>query len=290
MIDRDNLHRFLFEEVGIRGELVQLDASWQAVLACHDYPPAVQSQLGQALAATVLLSATIKFKGSLILQAQSAGPLQTLVAQATHHRTVRGLARWNGEVPQGTLAETHGPGRLVLTIQTEGRDPYQGIVSLEGANLAEALQTYFSHSEQLQTRLWLVADGQRAVGLFLQELPSQQTGHEADWKRITLLASTVTAKEMLSLPSTELLYRLFNEEQVRLFEAEPISFRCGCSRERIENTLAALGRGEMETILAEEGTIEVDCEFCNRHYSFDRVDVEQLFSEQVKTPAPFTRH
>ncbi|QBQ55106.1 Hsp33 family molecular chaperone HslO [Nitrosococcus wardiae] len=289
MIDRDNLHRFLFEEIGIRGELVQLDASWQAVLTCHDYPSAVQFQLGQALAATVLLSATIKFKGSLILQAQSEGPLQTLVAQATHHRTVRGLARWNGEVPRGSLSEMYGPGRLVLTIQTEGTDPYQGIVSLEGTNLAEALQTYFSYSEQLQTRLWLVADEQRAVGLFLQELPSQP-GHETDWERITLLANTVTAREMLSLPSTELLYRLFNGEQLRLFEPEPISFRCGCSRERIENTLVALGREEMEAILEEEGTVEVDCEFCNRHYSFDRVDVEQLFAEQVKTPVSSTRH
>ncbi|ADE14992.1 Hsp33 protein [Nitrosococcus halophilus Nc 4] len=289
MIDRDNLHRFLFEELGIRGELVQLDASWQAVLTCHDYPSAVQSQLGQALVATVLLSATIKFKGSLILQAQSEGPLKTLVAQATHHRTVRGLARWNGEVPRGSLPEIYGSGRLVLTIQTEGKDPYQGIVSLEGTNLAEALQTYFSRSEQLQTRLWLFADEHRAVGLFLQELPSQP-GDETDWERITLLANTVTAREMLSLPSTELLYRLFNGEQLRLFEPEPISFRCGCSRERIENTLVALGREEMEAILEEEGTVEVDCEFCNRHYSFDRVDVEQLFAEQVKTPVPSTRH
>ncbi|KFI22246.1 Hsp33 family molecular chaperone HslO [Nitrosococcus oceani] len=289
MNNRDNLHRFLFEEAKIRGELVQLDASWRAVLACHDYPTVVQSQLGQALAATILLSATIKFKGSLILQTQSEGPLQTLVAQATHHRTLRGLARWDGDVPHGSLSETYGSGRLALTIQTEGKNPYQGIVSLEGMNLAEALQTYFSRSEQLRTRFWLVADEQQAVGLFLQELPSQQ-GHKTDWERIALLASTVTTQEMLSLPSTELLYRLFNEEQVRLFEPEPVSFRCGCSRGRIEQTLAALGREEIESILKEQGIIEVDCEFCNRHYDFDRVDMEQLFTEQVKAPVTSTRH
>lgn len=287
--NRDNLHRFVFEDVGVRGELVQLDASWQAVLAGHDYPAAVRSQLGQALAATVLVSATIKFKGVLILQAQGEGPLQTLVAQATHQHAIRGLARWDGKVPSGSLAEIYGPGRLALTIQTEGSDPYQGIVSLEGANLAEALQTYFSRSEQLHTRLWLAADDQRAVGLFLQELPSQP-GYEADWERITLLASTVTAREMLSLPAIELLYRLFHEEQVRLFESEPVSFRCGCSRGRIEDTLVALGRKEMETILKEQGAIEVDCEFCNRHYSFDRVDVEHLLIRQLRTPAPPMQH
>lgn len=288
-INRDNLHRFIFEDVGVRGELVQLDASWQAVLACHDYPATVRSQLGQALAATVLLSATIKFEGSFILQAQGEGPLQTLVTQATHHRAIRGLARWDGKVPSGSLAEIYGSGHLALTIQTEGRDPYQGIVSLVGANLAETLQTYFSHSEQLHTRLWLAADDQRAVGLFLQELPSQP-GYEVDWERITLLASTVTAREMLSLPAVELLYRLFHEEQVRLFESEPVSFRCGCSRERIENTLTALGREEIDTVLEEQDAVEIDCEFCNRHYSFDRVDIEQLFAGQVRMLVPPTRH
>jgi molecular chaperone Hsp33 len=259
------------------------------VLACHNYPSAVQSQLGQALAATVLLSATIKFKGSFILQVQSGGPLKTLVTQATHHRTVRGLARWDGEIPQGSLLEIYGPGRLVLTIQTAGKEPYQGIVSLEGTNLAEALQTYFSHSEQLQTCLWLAADDQQAVGLFLQELPSRP-GRDADWERIALLAGTVTAQEMLSLPSEELLYRLFNEERVRLFEPEPVSFRCDCSWKRIENTLIALGPKEIEAILEEQSTIEVDCEFCNRHYSFDQVDMEQLFTERVRAPVPPTKH
>jgi molecular chaperone Hsp33 len=289
MIDRDHLHRFLFEDAEIRGEWVQLNASWQAVLACHNYPSAVQSQLGQALAATVLLSATIKFKGSFILQVQSGGPLKTLVTQATHHRTVRGLARWDGEIPQGSLLEIYGPGRLVLTIQTAGKEPYQGIVSLEGTNLAEALQTYFSHSEQLQTCLWLAADDQKAVGLFLQELPSRP-GRDADWERIALLAGTVTAQEMLSLPSEELLYRLFNEERVRLFEPEPVSFRCDCSWKRIENTLIALGPKEIKAILEEQSTIEVDCEFCNRHYSFDQVDMEQLFTERVRAPVPPTKH
>jgi molecular chaperone Hsp33 len=289
MSEYDSFQRFLFEDLGIRGELVRLDASWQAVRERRAYPPTVEAQLGQALAAALLLSATIKFQGSLILQAQSSGPLQTLVAQATHRRTIRGLAHWRGDVAGHTLDEIYGDGRLVLTIQNEGAaEPYQGIVALEGANLAEAIQTYFSRSEQLATRLWLAADGQRAAGLFIQELPSQQRDPE-DWERIAFLAETVTDSELLHLPSEQLLYRLFNEETVRLFEPESVAFRCGCSRERIEGVLLAMGRAEMESIVHEQGSVDVDCDFCNRHYRFDSIDVGALFTQQIKVPPTTTR-
>jgi molecular chaperone Hsp33 len=289
MSDSDSLQRFMFDDLGIRGELVQLDASWQAVLACHPYPDSVRSQLGQALAAAALLSATIKFQGSLILQAQGNGPLTTLVAQATHQRTVRGLARWQGEVPAGDLHSVFGDSRLVLTIQNQGADPYQGIVAMEGAKLADALRVYFEQSEQLRTRLWLCADGARAVGLLLQELPA--TGRDADaWERLTLLADTASERELLELPAQTLLYRLFNEEKVRLFAAESVAFRCGCSRERIESVLRNLGREEMQTLLAEQGQIQVDCEFCNQHYAFDAVDVERLLREDAPAVVSATRH
>ena len=288
MSDQDSFQRFIFEEIGVRGELVRLDQSWHSVLDRHPYPANVGSQLGQALAAVVLLSATIKFKGSLILQAQSEGPLHTLVAQATHQRVIRGLAQWHHEVPHGTLAEIYGPGRLALTIQNEGAEPYQGIVALEGSNLAEALQTYFTRSEQLATRLWLVADGDRAAGLLLQELPERH-GERDDWDRVTLLADTLTEKELLRLPGEELLYRLFNEERVRLFEPEPVTFRCACSRERIENLLRSLGRDEVESILKEKELVEVTCEFCNRRYVFDAVDAHALF-ESASLTGPRTRH
>jgi molecular chaperone Hsp33 len=290
MNDQDSLQRFIFEELGVRGELVHLDASWHAVLERHAYPETVQSQLGQALAAAVLLSATIKFDGALIIQAQGEGPLHTLVAQATHRRTLRGLARWRGEAPKGTrLDEIYGPGRLVLTLQNEGAEPYQGIVGLEGSNLAEALQTYFDHSEQLATRLWLAADGERATGLFLQELPGQRDAGDG-WNRVCLLANTVTDRELLILPGEELLYRLFNEEEVRLFEPEPVSFRCSCSRERIESVLRNMGREELEAGLKDEGGLEVGCEFCNRRYRFDAVDVQALFAAAIAHPAPRMRH
>jgi len=288
MSGNDSFQRFLFEDLGIRGEFVRLDASWQAVRANHAYPPVVASQLGQSLAAAVLLSGTIKFKGSLILQAQSRGPLRTLVAQATHTRTIRGLAQWEGPVEAGTLQHVFGPGRLVLTIQNEGVEPYQGIVALEGSLLSEAIQTYFTLSEQLATRLWLAADGETAAGLFIQELPSRLK-NEGDWERIGYLADTVTEGELLRLPGKEVLYRLFNEERVRLFEPEPVAFRCNCSRERIEGVLLAMGRQEVESVVAAQGSLEVDCEFCNRHYHFDRVDVGALFGREVRIPSILTR-
>ncbi len=236
----------------------------------------------------LLLSATIKFKGSLILQAQGHGPLNTLVAQATHQRTIRGLAHWRGEVTGETLSDIYGPGHLVLTVQNEDSEPYQGIVALEGDDLAGAIETYFSRSEQLATRLWLAADEQRAAGLLIQELPAKQRDRD-DWTRVEYLADTVTEGELLNLPSQELLYRLFNEESVRLFDSEPISFRCGCSRERIESVLLTLGNHEVESILEQEDSVEVGCEFCNRRYHFDRVDIGGLFTNEIRLPSSSTR-
>lgn len=289
MSEFDSFRRFLFEDLGVRGELVRMESSWRAVLDRHPYPAAVSAQLGQALAASVLLSGTIKFRGSLILQVQGRGALRTLVAQATDRKTVRGLARWQGEVGGETLGAIFGNGHLVLTIQDEGAEPYQGIVALEGNNLAAAIQTYFARSEQLDTRLWLAADGEHAAGLFIQELPARH--HEpGDWDRLVALADTVSDQELLHLPGRELLYRMFHEERVMLFEPEPIAFRCTCSRERIEATLLALGQSEIESILADQGSIGVDCEFCNRHYRFDAVDVGLLFSGTCPMPRLTTRH
>ncbi len=232
-----------------------------------------------------------KFEGALILQIQSQGPLHTLVVQATHRRTLRGLARWRQDPPAigSNLAQIYGAGQLVLTLQNEGTEPYQGIVGLEGANLAEAIQTYFTRSEQLPTRLWLAADGERAAGLFLQELPVG-TGGKEDWERVSLLAATVTERELLHLPGEELLYRLFNEEQVLLFEPEPVSFRCTCSRERIKDVLRNLGREELDASPWEDDAVEVGCEFCNRRYRFDAVDVQSLFSPAVPFPIPRGKH
>jgi len=289
MKEQDCFRRFLFEELGVRGEWVRLQDSWQEAKQHQRLSDTVQEQLGQALAAVVLLSATIKFDGSLILQAQGTGALKTLVAQSTHDRKIRGLARSDGEVTNGLLSEMMGDGRLVITVEPAKGEPYQGIVSLAGSKLADVIISYFSQSEQLETRVWLFANETHAAGLFLQELPVQES-YKADWERITMLANTVTKDEMLSLDSEEVLYRLFNEEKVRLFEAEPVVFECGCSRKKIESTLLALGREELEDILQELNSIDVACEFCGKKYSFDKVDVENLLSGQTVEKPSQTHH
>lgn len=279
MKEQDCLRRFLFEELGVRGEWVRLQNSWQETKQHQQLSHMVQEQLGQSLAAGVLLAATIKFEGSMILQAQGSGALRTLVAQCTHDRKIRGLARYDLNVVAGTLSEMMGDGRLVITVEPEKGEPYQGIVSLEGATLADAIRTYFLQSEQLETRVWLFANETHAAGLFLQELPAQEPCR-GDWERICTLADTVTKDEMLALDSEEILYRLFNEERVRIFKPERVEFECTCSRQKIEATLENIGRDELEAILQERETIEVGCEFCGGNYSFDKVDVENLLSGQ----------
>lgn len=280
MIQKDCLRRFLFTDSGVRGEWINLRSSWQVLKEKHQYPPIVQYQLGQAMAAVALLSATVKFKGSMILQVQGDGKLRTLVGQCTHDRKIRGMARFDPEIESCKLDEVYGQGRLVLTIESEGADPYQGIVPLIGQNLAAALQTYFSQSEQLKTRLWLYADEFQATGLLIQELPAQEE-HKEDWERIEMLADTVTQHEMMALPCEDILYRLFNEEKVLLYEPEAVIFRCSCSLAKIENTLFSLGRSSLDDILKERDDIEVECEFCNHQYRFDKVDIERIMTPNV---------
>jgi len=289
MIEQDLLRRFLFEELGVRGEWVKLTSSWQAAKLHQRGSEIVQQQLGQALAAVVMLSATVKFKGSMILQAQGDGDIKTLVAQATDQRKIRGLVRGKENITAGPLEAMFGQGRLVLTIESENGAPYQGIVPLQGNNLAAVLQTYFEQSEQLKTRLWLFANATHAVGLLLQELPAQEN-YEADWEHIEILANTVTEQELFELDCEQLLYRLFNQEKVRLFDAEPVEFSCACSRTNIEKTLFAMGRAELEDILKERDIIEVNCEFCSEHYRFDKVDVENILSQKNTAANSDTRH
>ena len=289
MTEQDLLRRFLFEDLGIRGTWVNLTTSWQAAKRHQQGPDSAQLQLGQALAAVVMLSATIKFNGSMILQAQGDGAIKTLVAQSTHDKKIRGLIRYNDQVTTGALASRFGQGRLVLTIEADNGQPYQGVVPLQDDSLAAALQTYFEQSEQLKTRLWLFADATRAAGLLIQELPAHNRD-AADWERIEMLADTVTEREILELDCENLLYKLFNEEHVRLFDAEPVAFQCACSRPKIETTLQALGREELESLLQERGNIEVVCEFCGEHSIFDSVDVKTLLVG-LSLPQPSeTRH
>ena len=289
-IDTDCLRRFVFENTDVRGELVWLDASWRAVLERQPCPEPVRDLLGQAMAAAVLLSATIKFDGYLQLQLQGNGPISLLVIEATAARTVRGVAHWEGDVEGMDFSALTREARLMITIDPgTGAERYQGMVPVEGESLAETLEHYFARSEQLATRLWLAANNERAGGMLLQQLP-RESHNEEDWNRDVMLGETLTDEELLGLSAQELLHRLYHEEDIRLFESEPVSFRCSCSSERIESMLRGLGYDEVRDILEEQGGIDVTCEFCAQSYSYDAVDVERLFAAADQPEVPPTRH
>ena len=290
MLEKESLQRFLIEHTNVRGEWVHLDATWQAVLERADYPPAVREPLGEAMAAVALLAATNKFNGSLTLQVSGDGPISLLVVQATAAKTLRGLAHWRSDVPEGSLAARFGHARIVITIDPgQGKERYQGVVGLVGDHLGDALKEYFERSEQLPTQLWLAANEQVAAGLLLQKLPGETEDADA-WNRTVTLAETVTRDELLALGADEVLRRLYHEEQVRLCERDPVSFRCTCSRERVADMILGLGPDEARSILDEQGEISVNCDFCNAHYLFDAVDVEQIFAAADHPPVKPTRH
>jgi molecular chaperone Hsp33 len=289
MASSDFFQRFYFESLGIRGEIVRLNESWKQTQGLTRYPAPVAALLGESLCATVLLSGTIKFQGSLILQIQSGGPVKTIVAQTTHQRTVRGLAHWAPDLDTQNFQQLLPDGRLVITIQNQNHEPYQGIVSVDGTSIADTLESYFRQSEQLPTRLWLDADSELATGIFLQILPEKER-LEDDWNRILHLTDTLTREELRELPSEELLYRLYNEEDVRIIEPEPVLFRCSCDRERIETVLLTLGSDEIEDVLSREGAIEVHCDFCNRLYRFDKVDIGALYNDKATLRHPHPSH
>ena len=288
----DTLQRFIFEHAAVRGEIVHLDATWRAVLERADYPTLLRDLLGEMMAAAVLLSATLKFSGSLVMQMQGSGPIKLLVVECTSDMTMRAIAKWSGELHGPNMQTLLGDGRFVMSIDRspEGQQSYQGIVSLEGSSVAEVLQNYMLRSEQLETYLWLAADESRASGMLLQKLPGK-TSEDADaWNRAVQLGSTITQAELLALPAIEIIHRLYHEEDIRMFEVSPVSFRCSCSRERVSDMLRMLGLAEVRSILDERGSVEVDCEFCNRHYHFDSVDAEQLFAADVVAQMNLTRH
>jgi len=285
----DSIRRFMFEGAPIRGEIVQLDATWRAVLERHEYPPLLQTLLGEMMAASALLSATLKFDGAMLMQVQGSGPLRLLVVECTSAGTLRATAKWDALPEQAGFADLLRDARCAITlIQPDGSQSYQGVVEVVGDNVAEMLMHYMRHSEQIETALTVAADGMRVGGLLLQRLP--ESADDDRWDRVCMLASTVEAAELLGLAPLDVVRRLFHEEDVRLFEPQPLAFRCACSKARVESMLTMLGPEEVESVLAEQGRIEVTCEFCNRAYRFDPVDAAQLFVGGTRSPGSPTRH
>jgi len=294
MAQADTLRRFVFERYPFRGQLLHLGPAWSAMMEHHDYPAQVRDTLGEAVAAAALLSSTLKYQGLLSLQLRGQGPMHLMLVECTDGLAMRAVARFRDPPDSRDLRVLSGDGTLTVTVESgEGANRYQGIVPLAGASMSDCLRSYFEHSEQLPTRLWLRADGDSASGLLLQRLPvttrpagvtesgaggvSEEEIEDA-WRRVQLVAGTVTPEELAQLDDRDLLRRLFAEDDVRMFQSAPVFFRCRCSRERVGNMLRALGREEVDSMLEEFGLVEVRCEFCSRSYRYDAVDAGALFA------------
>ena len=290
MKNSDQSQRFLFEDHPIRGQHVSLDQSWQEIAQQGELEGRGLSLLGEALVVVALLVDTLKIEGSVTLQIRGTGPLELLVVEANSKHGVRGTARQVGEIDeQADLQQIFGSDVLVITIKAEGAEPHQGIAPLRGINLSDALEYYFATSEQLPTHFCLACDAGNASGMLIQKLPGKLTDDDA-WDRVLHLASTVTDDELQRLALGELLHRLFNEETLRLFDSHTIKFSCSCSRERTAAMLLSLGKAEASEILETEGEISVSCEFCSTNYSFDQIDVDQVFGEGGTVPPSSTTH
>lgn len=283
-MNQDHLHRYLFEGISVRGELVQLSESFQQLTSGKAYPAPVKKLLGELMAATSLLTATIKFEGSITVQIQGDGPVSLLVINGNHNQVMRGTARWNEEtMPEtGELLELMGKGHIVITIEPEKGERYQGIVPLEQSTLAGCLEDYFKNSEQLETRIWLFSDkhegADMAAGMLLQVVPDNK-GTADDFDHLVQLTETVKAEEVFGLDAETVLYRLYHQESVQLYPASPVAFKCSCSREKSAAALAAIEPAELEEMLAETGVITLHCDYCGADYKFDSFDISALLAQ-----------
>jgi len=280
MDNKDQIQRILFDDIDVRGVVTSLEQSYQDIISLHNYPAVIEQILGQMLAAVTILSTNLKFNGKLILQAKGEGSVSALMAECNHLNECRAIAQFDENIaPDLSFRQMLEAGHLVLTIEPEVGQRYQGFVPLENETLAQCLADYFQRSEQLDTQFTLACDGVMARGLMLQVLPAAQSGSE-DYQRLSMLATTLKVTELLTLDNETLLFRLFHEEKCRLFPGESISFKCQCSRARSEGALKLIDNEELREIVSERGSIDIDCQFCNSKYSFDASDVEQICREK----------
>ncbi|HWR96101.1 MAG TPA: Hsp33 family molecular chaperone HslO [Arenimonas sp.] len=291
----DSLTRFMLDGANVRGALVKLTRTWQAIESRADYPAPVADYLAQCTAASALFIASIKIDGRLSIQMRGDGPIRTLFTECTTKGTLRGLAHFATPVPDAlTLGDFGGDAIMAITIERDTapeREPqrYQGLVGFQADTLAEAFEQYFEQSEQLPTRIVLFASGQQAVGLLIQQLPEAQ-GDPDDWQRAQMLFDTVSAEELFALEPNDLLYRLFHEESPRVLDSLALSFACSCSRERVENALISLGEQEMVESLEENGDITVHCDFCGQAYHFSKDQGLSLFWPETSVPGSPSLH
>ncbi|KPQ28131.1 MULTISPECIES: Hsp33 family molecular chaperone HslO [unclassified Halomonas] len=286
----DQIQRFLFDHTNVRGEIVTLSNAYHEVLDRHAYPPAVNRLLGELLAAVALLTDTVKLDGTMSMEVRGQGVLSLMMAESNPGGELRAVARIaeSSDLPseQASFRELVGDGQILITLDPNEGNRYQGIVALDHDTLSGCLEAYFSQSEQLPTRLWLAADGERAGGLLLQRLPDDSQHQDVDaWERSVHLADTIKTEELLGLEQREVLYRLYHEETVRVFEPKALRFGCTCSRERMSYGLLTLGDTELRDIVREQGEINTQCHFCHTKYHYTAAEIESLL-DNPDAPSP----
>ncbi|TKB46672.1 Hsp33 family molecular chaperone HslO [Thalassotalea mangrovi] len=280
----DVLNRYLFEQLHVRGEVVQLKQSFDDIIGSHDYPVEVTQLLGELLAATCLLTATLKFEGEISVQLQGDGPVAFAVINGNHKQQMRGVAQVNGPILRKSLTDLVGKATMVITIMPKQGEKYQGIVALEGETLSECLEHYFATSEQLATRIWLSVDAEKrlAAGMLLQVLPDSDDKEQqlSDFEHISHLTATVKDEELFNLDAEQLLHRLYHQEKVRVFEPQAVSFQCSCSEDKCLAAITSLSRQEIEDHIEEYMSFDMTCDYCQKTYHFDRQKLQPLLNPQ----------
>lgn len=279
----DILNRYLFDNLHARGELVNLSQTFQEIVAPHNYPSGVKNLLGELVAATCLLTATLKFEGEIAVQLQGDGPIGYMAVNGNNLQEMRGIARMSSETDATSLQDLIGKGNMVITIRPKNGEPYQGVVALEEETLAECLAHYFEVSEQIPTKIWLFTDESTSqiAGTLIQLLPDagDKAQQEADFDHLCQLTNTIKSDEIFSVDSQELLYRLYHQEEVRLFEPQAISYKCSCSEEKCLNAISQIEPSELDNIIVEQGSVSMTCDYCLTTYQFKRPQLEQFIND-----------
>lgn len=278
MISTDTLQRFMFEHASIRGEIVHLHETLNIINSQRDYPPQVRLLLGEALLSCLLLAGSIKFEGEISLQFNGDERLPLLIVQCDNQLNVRACAKYQ-EGQNINYQEAFLTGQMTLTInQYRQTQQYQSIVPLRSLSMAENLMYYFAQSEQIPSKVWLAVSDSMAAGMLLQLMPDQNSqSREQFWEYAVHIGETITEQELLTLDNQTILYRLYHETVLRLYDPRIIQFKCRCSEPKMKQVLTMLGQEELEQLIKEKGQVDIRCEFCNKHYTFDAIDVTLLF-------------
>ena len=288
MSSQDVLNRYLFDDLHVRGELVQLANSYQQSIANHNYPQGVRVLLGELMAATCLLTATIKFEGDITVQLQGDGPVSYMAMNGNNNQEMRGIARLNEETQASGLKALIGKGNMIITIRPKEGDAYQGVVALEEDTLADCLAHYFDVSEQIPTKIWLFSDDekQQVAGSLIQLIPGSKDAdggdiekRESDFEHLSQLTNTIKQEEIFELDAEQLLYRLYHQEEVRLFEPQNVSFVCGCSAEKCLTAISQIEPSEIKSIIEEQGNVSMTCDYCLTTYAFDEQQLASYITE-----------